>query len=223
MELVKIERNQIAGKTVQTANARELHTFLAVKKDFSDWIKAQIKRAMLVENVDFVVLPQKGENLSGGRPALEYHLTIEAGKHIAMLSGTSKGRKVREYFLECERQAKEAAVALTPMQTLLLAAQRLVELEQLQQRQAIEIAQLQETVAVVEARTQPENKHFTVLGYCNLIGKPVDFRTASALGRKCAVLSREQGLQIGDVRDPRFGAVHSYHESVLQAVIDAAA
>ena len=83
MELVKIERNQIAGKTVQTANARELHTFLAVKKDFSDWIKAQIKRAMLVENVDFVVLPQKGENLSGGRPALEYHLTIEAGKHIA--------------------------------------------------------------------------------------------------------------------------------------------
>ena len=78
------------------------------------------------------------------------------------------------------------------------------------------------TVAVVEARTQPENKHFTVLGYCNLIGKPVDFRTASALGRKCAVLSREQGLQIGDVRDPRFGTVHSYHESVLQAVLASA-
>ena len=219
---IPLELSTIGAESVKTCNARSVHAELGVKKDFSDWIKVQIKRAMLVENVDFVVLPQKGENLSGGRPALEYHLTIEAGKHIAMLSGTAKGRKVREYFLECERQAKEAAVALTPMQTLLLAAQRLVELEQLQQRQAIEIAQLQETVAVVEARTQPENKHFTVLGYCNLIGKPVDFRTASALGRKCAVLSREQGLQIGDVRDPRFGTVHSYHESVLQAVLASA-
>ena len=216
---IPLELSNIGAESVKTCSARSVHAELGVKKDFSDWIKAQIKRAMLVENVDFVVLPQKGENLAGGRPALEYHLTIEAGKHIAMLSGTAKGRKVREYFLECERQAKEAAVVLTPMQTLLLAAQRLVELEQLQQRQAIEIAQLQETVAVVEARTQPENKHFTVLGYCNLIGKPVDFRTASALGRKCAVLSREQGLQIGDVRDPRFGTVHSYHESVLQAVL----
>lgn len=217
---IPLELSTIGAESVKTCNARSVHAELGVKKDFSDWIKAQIKRAMLVENVDYITVPQKGE---GGKFApIEYHLTIEAGKHIAMLSGTAKGRKVREYFLECERQAKEAAVALTPMQTLLLAAQRLVELEQSQQRQAIEIAQLQETVAVVEARTQPENKHFTVLGYCNLIGKPVDFRTASALGRKCAVLSREQGLQIGDVRDPRFGTVHSYHESVLQAVLASA-
>lgn len=214
---IPLELSTIGAESVKTCNARNVHAELGVKKDFSDWIKAQIKRAMLVENVDYIIVPQKGE---GGKFApIEYHLTIEAGKHIAMLSGTAKGRKVREYFLECERQAKAANTALTPAQTLLLAAQRLVELEQVQQRQAIEIAQLQETVAVVEARTQPENKHFTVLGYCNLIGRPVDYRTAASIGRKCANLSREQGMQIGDVTDPRFGAVHSYHESILQAVL----
>lgn len=214
---IPLELSTIGTESVKTCNARNVHAELGVKKDFSDWIKAQIKRAMLVENVDYIIVPQKGE---GGKFApIEYHLTIEAGKHIAMLSGTAKGRKVREYFLECERQAKAANTALTPAQTLLLAAQRLVELEQVQQRQAIEIAQLQETVAVVEARTQPENKHFTVLGYCNLIGRPVDYRTAASIGRKCANLSREQGMQIGDVTDPRFGAVHSYHESILQAVL----
>lgn len=218
---IPLTDSEIGGATVQTVNARTLHESLQVKKDFSNWIKAQVKRAMLVENRDYVVLAQKGENPAGGRPGLEYHLTIEAGKHIAMLSGTAKGREVREYFIECERKVKAAAVALTPTQTLLLAAQRLVELEEQQQRQAIEIAQLQETVAVVEARTQPENKHFTVLGYCNLIGYPVDFRAAANLGRKCAVLSREQGIEIGDVRDPRFGTVHSYHESILQAVLSA--
>ena len=77
---IPLELSTIGAESVKTCNARSVHTELGVKKDFSDWIKVQIKRAMLVENVDFVVLPQKGENLSGGRPALEYHLTIEAGK-----------------------------------------------------------------------------------------------------------------------------------------------
>lgn len=95
-------------------------------------------------------------------------------------------------------------------------------LEQEQQRQATEIAHIQETVAVIEARTQPENKHFTVLGYANLIGRKIDCREASRLGRKCAELSRTQGMPIGDVTDPRFGKVHIYHETILQAVLDSA-
>lgn len=217
MELVKIEHNQIAGKTVQTANARELHTFLEVKKDFSDWIKAQIKRAMLTEGNDYITVPQKGE---GGKfAAIEYHLTIEAGKHIAMLAGTAKGKEVREYFIECERKASAIAIQ-SPAQMLVAMAQQFLAYEQEQQRQATEMARIQETVAVIEARTQPENKHFTVMGYSNLIGQKIDYREAAKIGRKCAELSRSQGLPIGDVSDPRFGKVHSYHESVLQAVID---
>lgn len=134
--IIPLTDSEIGGATVQTVNARTLHESLEVKKDFSNWIKAQIKRAMLVEDRDFVTVAQKGD---GGKfAAIEYHVTIEAGKHIAMLSGTAKGREVREYFIECERKAKAATVALTPTQTLLLAAQRLVELEEQQQRQAIE-------------------------------------------------------------------------------------
>ncbi len=96
-------------------------------------------------------------------------------------------------------------------------------LEQEQQRQSAEMARISETVAVIEARTQPENKHFTVMGYANLVGKKIDLATASRLGRKCAELSRTQGMLIGDVTDPRFGRVHSYHETILQAVLDSTA
>lgn len=96
---------------------------------------------------------------------------------------------------------------------------RLDAVEQEQARQSSELARLQETVAVVEARTQPENKHFTVLGYANLIGQKIEYSEAARLGRRCANLSREQGLPIGDVKDPRFGRVHSYHESVLRSVV----
>ena len=41
------------------------------KKDFSDWMKAQITRCDLVENQDFDVFPQKVENPKGGRPSTE--------------------------------------------------------------------------------------------------------------------------------------------------------
>ena len=65
-----------------------LHAFLEVKKDFSNWIKKQIERARLVEGRDFITLTQKGERNEGVRGAsisIDYHLTIEAAKHIAMM------------------------------------------------------------------------------------------------------------------------------------------
>jgi len=104
------------------------------------------------------------------------------------------------------------------MQMIIAQAQAFDAMEQEQHRQSTEIAKLRENVAVIEARTQPENKHFTVAGYATLMGHPVDLKTAANLGRKCANLSREQGMTIGDVTDPRFGRVHTYHESILEAV-----
>lgn len=106
---ISITTTNVGQDEVQTANARDLHRELGVGKDFSTWVKAQIERASLVENEDFVVLTQKGENLSGGRPTVDYHLTFESAKHIAMMSGTPKGKEVRKYFIECERQAHAAS------------------------------------------------------------------------------------------------------------------
>jgi len=214
-----IQQTTIGTAATQTVNARDLHASLEIGKDFSNWIKAQIKRADLTEGVDYVVVAQKGVNPQGGRPSDEYHLTIEAGKNIAMLSGTAKGKEVRAYFIECERKAKAAAIQ-SPAQLLVSMAQQFLAYEQEQQRQSTELARLQENVAVIEARTQPENNFYTVLGYSNLMGAPIDFNTASKLGKKCAELSRQRGMVIGDVSDPRFGRVHSYHVSVLQKVIN---
>jgi anti-repressor protein len=107
-QLIAISNQEISGEGKQTVNARDLHSFLGVKKDFSDWIKKQISRARLTEGRDFIVLPQKGENLSGGRPSMDYHFTLEAGKHIAMLSNTDKGFDVRDYFIECEKVAQSS-------------------------------------------------------------------------------------------------------------------
>jgi len=93
----------IGGKSVLSVNARDLHTQLAIRKDFSDWIKAQLAD-LYTQGIDFEVFPLKGENTQ--RPRIEYALTIECAKHIAMMSRSVKGREIRDYFIECERVAK---------------------------------------------------------------------------------------------------------------------
>ena len=78
--------SEIHGAVASAVNARDLYAFLEVKKDFSNWIKKQIGRARLVEGRDYIIFAQKGKNTGRGRSSLEYHLTIDAAKHIAMMS-----------------------------------------------------------------------------------------------------------------------------------------
>lgn len=118
-----IKTRAIGTGTVQTVNGRDLHKTLELKKDFTSWMKQQIKRADLVKNKDYIVFLLKVVNPQGGRPSDEYHLTIEAGKNIAMLSESPKGKEVRAYFIECERKVL-APAAHSPAQMLVIMADR---------------------------------------------------------------------------------------------------
>ena len=88
-------------------NARDLHAFLGVGKMFAHWIQDRIQQHGFVENQDVVCLPilaSKNQSAGrGGHNRMEYHLTIEAAKHISMAERTPKGKEARDYFIECER------------------------------------------------------------------------------------------------------------------------
>lgn len=99
---------QIGDDTVQTVNARDLHAFLAVGKDFSNWIKDRIGQYGFTQGVDFVVFANPGENPSGGRPAKEYAITIDMAKELSMVERNEQGKRARLYFIEMERRAKAA-------------------------------------------------------------------------------------------------------------------
>ena len=107
--LIPIEKvNGIVQNHDQSlCNARDLHTFLEVGKDFSTWIKDRIQQHGFEENQDFICSPILGSKDHpagrGGHNRMEYHLTIEAAKHISMAEHTSKGQEARQYFIECER------------------------------------------------------------------------------------------------------------------------
>ncbi|HGJ5882876.1 antA/AntB antirepressor family protein [Arsenophonus sp.] len=106
--LINIETKNINGELIQTVNARDLHQFLEVGKDFSNWIKDRIKQYGFVENIDYIVFANFGENPFGGRPAKEYHISLDMAKELSMVERNEKGKQARQYFIECERQAKTA-------------------------------------------------------------------------------------------------------------------
>ncbi|EJF82725.1 phage antirepressor Ant [Bartonella rattimassiliensis] len=104
---ITITNNTINEESVQTVNARELHAFLEVGKKFADWIIERINKYDFVENRDYIVFPNLGKNLQGGRPSKDYALTLDMAKELSMVERNEKGKQARLYFIECERRAKQ--------------------------------------------------------------------------------------------------------------------
>ena len=106
--LIQITEHDFEGKLVQTVNARELHIFLESRQDFSTWIKKRLEKLRLQENKDFCTAPQTYGTANGGNSTrLEYHVTLDIAKHIAMMENTDRGFEVRDYFIECEKRLQE--------------------------------------------------------------------------------------------------------------------
>lgn len=117
-KLIPVISGTIQDQPAQLVNARDLHAFLGVGRDFSNWIKGRISEYGFVENQDFVLIRQNGriKEKGGDRRSIEYHLTLDTAKELSMVERTEKGREARRYFIECERRLIEAtqAPALAP-------------------------------------------------------------------------------------------------------------
>lgn len=101
-ELIKLTQQTLDNEQVNTVNARELHEFLGVGKDFNTWIKNRLDSTGAEENKDYLVFPQIGEK--GGRPRIEFYISLDTAKHVSMMEKTPAGRQIRDYFIQCEKQ-----------------------------------------------------------------------------------------------------------------------
>lgn len=107
-ELVKITTVTINHETVNAVNARELWKKLESKQRFADWIKDRLEG--FTEGQDFTVHKiMKGED--GRFQPTEYIISLDVAKHIAMLERNEQGRKVRQYFIEIEKQYRRSPVS----------------------------------------------------------------------------------------------------------------
>lgn len=77
---------------------------------FAAWIQERIEQYNFVEDQDFTVFSDSGNNPKGGRPTKDYHLSLDMAKELAMVERNEKGKQARLYFIECERRVKSNVV-----------------------------------------------------------------------------------------------------------------
>lgn len=122
-----ITDRMINDEVVKTVDARTMHEFLQVGKDFTTWIKARIEQYGFVQDQDFLVILSKS---LGGRPSTEYHISISMAKELAMVERNERGKMARQYFIECERIAKQGGLQLEDLhedQIIFLGFQKLMK------------------------------------------------------------------------------------------------
>lgn len=94
---------------------RELHKQLKNKSDYSHWMKRRIKGFDMSHEVsgqkrrafknnglgDYIKVYEQTDNGQQGK--IDYMLTVDAAKQVAMMEGGEVGFVVRKYFILCEK------------------------------------------------------------------------------------------------------------------------
>ncbi len=104
--LIPLLTAEVGAESIPTCNARDLHSALQVGRDFSNWIKDRIEQYGFIEGEDY------SPNLARipgrrGQPRIDYHLTLDMAKELAMIENNEIGRAVRRYFIQCEKALRE--------------------------------------------------------------------------------------------------------------------
>lgn len=102
-ELIKIEMNDNQEPIV---GGRELHEALGIETRYSDWFKRMCEYGF-VENQDYVLVTQKRVTNNPRNPYTEvinHAIKLDMAKEIAMIQRNEKGKKVRHYFIQVEKE-----------------------------------------------------------------------------------------------------------------------
>ena len=95
--------NEIISINYESGNpsvsARELHEGLEIKTAFKDWFPRMAEYGF-EDGKDFC---SKMSESTGGRPAVDYEISVDMAKQICMIQRTEKGKEYRQYFLDLEK------------------------------------------------------------------------------------------------------------------------
>ncbi|OZV10754.1 hypothetical protein CIW83_18205 [Tissierella sp. P1] len=111
-----------------TTSARDLWEFLGKPyTEFSKWFN-HYKEYGFVENLDFRVIERFVDDVTifgGKRKLIDYEITIDMGKELAMLQKSEKGKIVRQYLIELEKKWNSPEVIMA--RALKMADEKMLE------------------------------------------------------------------------------------------------
>lgn len=98
-ELINVTLNDNHEPVV---SGRQLHEALGVKTKYADWFNRMIEYGF-TENQDFLLLKNEQQTGRGGHNKVDHIIKLDMAKEIAMIQRTERGKKVRQYFIQVEK------------------------------------------------------------------------------------------------------------------------
>lgn len=98
-ELIKINYEA----ETPTVSARDLHKKLNIGTEFAKWFSRILEYGFCTGNDYSEVIVKNDENSKGGRPAMDYEISVDMAKQICMIQRSEKGKQYRQYFLDLEK------------------------------------------------------------------------------------------------------------------------
>lgn len=96
-------------------DARSVHEALEINERFTQWFQRRATEFGFREGEDF--FPNFGSKTSGsgGHNRADYDITLDMAKELAMVERNEMGRKMRRYFIDCEKRlVSPPAAAISP-------------------------------------------------------------------------------------------------------------
>lgn len=117
-ELITIKNNN--GKDI--VSAKELYVGLGLNEsNWSRWYPTNIENnEFFIEGKDWIGIRPNDENTLGGRPTLDFAITLDFAKHLAMMAKTEKSHEYRNYFLECEKKVNQVPQLSKELQAIFM-------------------------------------------------------------------------------------------------------
>lgn len=107
-------------------SGRQLHEALDVKTKYADWFNRMIDYGF-AENQDFLLLKNEQQTGRGGHNRVDHIIKLDMAKEIAMIQRTERGKQVRQYFIQVEKDFNSPEKIMA--RALLMADKKVHQLE----------------------------------------------------------------------------------------------
>lgn len=123
-ELIEVTLNDNHEPVV---SARQLHEALDVKTRYNDWFNRMTEYGF-IENQDYLAITQKRVTAQGNSTnQVDHIIKLDMAKEIAMIQRTERGKQVRQYFIQVEKDFNSPEKIMA--RALLMADKKVHQLE----------------------------------------------------------------------------------------------
>jgi putative P1-type antirepressor-phage associated len=122
-ELIEVTLNDNHEPVI---SGRQLHEALGVKTEYRKWF-GRMSEYGFEENQDFARVTRKCPTLGGLQDMTDHIIKLDMAKEIAMIQRTERGKQVRQYFIQVEKDFNSPEKIMA--RALLMADKKVHQLE----------------------------------------------------------------------------------------------